>query len=99
MFLCPKAPPPGAPILDVNPPSPTDGDVITFTCTTSNQGPVLYEFRKGSSNAIVQAYSSNNVYQISPATISTYDGSYTCYVTARGEESPSSLSIAIQGMI
>ena len=66
---------PETPILTANDSSPTDGDSIVLTCTTSTAGITSYEFRY---NGQVLETSENNTYVINSAIIDSHDGNYTC---------------------
>ena len=55
--------------------NPTDGDVITLTCSSTTSGVTKYEFLK--ENVVI--HSGPNAFRvIGPAVIGTDDKSYTC---------------------
>ena len=78
---------PDSPTLTADVGSPTDGDSIVLTCTTTSSGVTSYEFFRGSTSLVK---SSNNQYTISASAIGTDDGCYICVAFIDGVASHAS---------
>ena len=66
---------PAKPTVNADSASPTDGDNVILTCTTTTTGITDYEFKKGSRSLTKEA---SATYTISAAAIGSDDGTYTC---------------------
>ena len=66
---------PKTPTVNADSASPTDGDNIILTCTTTTTGITDYEFKKGSRSLTKEA---SATYTISAAAMGIHDGTYTC---------------------
>ena len=66
---------PATPVLTADVSSPTDGDTIVLTCTTTSSGITSYQFFKGVTSLVS---ASSNQHTVSSAAIGSDDGSYTC---------------------
>ena len=66
---------PGKPVLTSNVSSPTDGDPVELTCSTSLHGITNYEFFRSTTSL---GKTSSNQHTVGPAAIGTDDGNYTC---------------------
>ena len=66
---------PATPVLTADVRSPTEGDSIVLTCTTTSSGVTNYEFFRGRTSLVK---TSSNKYTVSSAAIGKDDDSYTC---------------------
>ena len=66
---------PVTPVLTADVRSPTEGDTIVLTCTTTSSGITKYEFFRGRTSLVK---TSSNKYTVSSAAIGKDDDSYTC---------------------
>ena len=74
--------------------SPTDGDDIVLTCSSTSSDITSYEFFKDGTS--LAAAASSNEYTISAATIDTHDGDYTCIASIDTVASDASSTLGVQ---
>ena len=72
--------------------SPTDGDTIVLTCTTTSSGITSYQFFKGVTSLVS---ASSNQHTVSSAAIGTDDDSYTCVASIDTVDSDASTAYVI----
>ena len=78
--------------------TPTDGDNVVLTCTTTSSGITAYLFKKG---ATTLANSASATYTISAAAIDSHDGTYTCiaYVQTVASDESATYTVSCESVL
>ena len=88
---------PATPSVSADSATPTDGDNVILTCTTTTTGITSYVFKKGANTL---ATSASATYTITAAAIDTHDGTYTCiaYVQTVASDESATYTVACESV-
>ena len=89
---------PATPTVTADSATPTDGDNVVLTCTTTTVGITAYLFKKGVNTL---ANSASSTYTISAAAIDANDGTYTCiaYVETVASDESATYSVSCESVL